>query len=101
MNATLLGACLLYYFAAGLAVNLGYHRLLAHRSVTLPKWLERVLGMKLLDPRVYKMSELPAYVEWMDVLQVCVVAFALCALATIYPAWRASRTAPAEALRHD
>jgi len=47
------------------------------------------------------MSDLPAYVEWVDVLKVCGVAFALCALATIYPAWRAARTAPAEALRHD
>jgi lipoprotein-releasing system permease protein len=47
------------------------------------------------------MSDLPAYVEGIDVLQVCSVAFLLCALATLYPAWRASRTAPAEALRHD
>jgi len=49
---------------------------------------------------VYFMSELPAYVEWHDVLQVCAVAFALCALATLYPAWRAALTQPAEALRH-
>jgi lipoprotein-releasing system permease protein len=35
------------------------------------------------------------------VLQICGVAFILCALATIYPAWRASRTAPAQALRHE
>jgi len=47
------------------------------------------------------MSELPAYVETLDVLRVCGVAFVLCALATVYPAWRAARTAPAEALRHD
>ena len=47
------------------------------------------------------MSELPAYVEGLDVLRVCGVAFLLCALATIYPAWRAARTAPAEALRHE
>ena len=63
--------------------------------------LERALGTHFLDARVYYMSDLPAYVEWVDVLQVCGVAFALCALATIYPAWRAARTAPAEALRHD
>ena len=47
------------------------------------------------------MSDLPAYVEWGDVLKVCAVAFLLCVLATIYPAWRAARTAPAEALRHE
>jgi lipoprotein-releasing system permease protein len=63
--------------------------------------LERALGTQFLDARVYYMSDLPAYVEPLDVLQVCGVAFMLCALATLYPAWRASRTAPAEALRHD
>jgi len=47
------------------------------------------------------MTELPAVVEWGDVVRVCGVAFALCALATLYPAWRAARTEPAEALRHE
>ena len=37
----------------------------------------------------------------LHVLQVSLVTLALTALATIYPAWRASRTMPAEALRHD
>jgi lipoprotein-releasing system permease protein len=63
--------------------------------------LERLLGTQFLDARVYYMSDLPAYVERLDVLRVCGVAFVLCALATIYPAWRAARTAPAEALRHE
>jgi lipoprotein-releasing system permease protein len=47
------------------------------------------------------MSDLPAYVEWLDVARICGVAFLLCALATLYPAWRAARTQPAEALRND
>jgi lipoprotein-releasing system permease protein len=47
------------------------------------------------------MSELPSEVRLGDVLQVSGVALALSALATIYPAWRAARTMPAEALRHD
>jgi lipoprotein-releasing system permease protein len=63
--------------------------------------LERLLGTQFLDARVYYMSDLPAYVEGLDVLKVCGVAFVLCALATVYPAWRAARTAPAEALRHE
>jgi lipoprotein-releasing system permease protein len=63
--------------------------------------LERLLGTQFMDARVYYISDLPAYVEALDVLKVCSVAFVLCALATIYPAWRASRTAPAEALRHE
>jgi lipoprotein-releasing system permease protein len=63
--------------------------------------LERVLGVQFLDAKVYFMSDLPAYVEWLDVVQICGVAFLLCALSTLYPAWRAARTQPAEALRHD
>ncbi|HEY0707273.1 MAG TPA: acyl-CoA desaturase [Polyangia bacterium] len=42
MIVALWGTCALYYFTAGLAVNLGYHRLLAHRSLSLPKGLERL-----------------------------------------------------------
>jgi lipoprotein-releasing system permease protein len=75
--------------------------LLAHNLESLVGWLERLLGTQFLDASVYYMSDLPAYVEGMDVVRVCTVAFLLCAIATIYPAWRASRTAPAEALRHE
>jgi lipoprotein-releasing system permease protein len=75
--------------------------LLSHNLESLVAWLERLLGTQFLDASVYYMSDLPAYVEGMDVVRVCVVAFLLCAVATIYPAWRASRTAPADALRHE
>jgi lipoprotein-releasing system permease protein len=63
--------------------------------------LQKLIGVQFLDASVYLMDELPAYVEWGDLLKVCAVAFILCALATVYPAWRASRTQPAEALRHE
>jgi lipoprotein-releasing system permease protein len=86
---------------AGTALGAGLGILLSHNLEAVVAHLERALGTQFLDARVYYMSELPAYVEWSDVFQVCGVAFALCALATLYPAWRAARTAPAEALRHD
>jgi lipoprotein-releasing system permease protein len=79
--------------ALGALVALNVERLVA--------LLEAIVGFRFLDEKVYFMSELPAYIEWQDVLQVCGVAFVLCAIATLYPAWRAARTAPAEALRHD
>ena len=75
--------------------------LLADNLETLVGALEHLLGTQFLDARVYYMSELPAYVERADLLKVCGVAFLLCVLATIYPAWRAARTAPAQALRHE
>jgi lipoprotein-releasing system permease protein len=75
--------------------------LVARNVQWLVAGLERLVGVRFLDPQVYFMSDLPATVEWLDVARVCGVAFALCALATVYPAWRAARTQPAEALRHD
>ncbi len=86
---------------AGTTLGAALGILLAHNVEFLVHLLEHVLGTRFLDPRVYNMSDLPAYVEWTDVIRICGVAFVLCALATIYPSWRASRTQPAEALRHD
>jgi len=63
--------------------------------------LEHLFNTQFIDAKVYYISDLPTYVEGSDVLQICGVAFILCTLATIYPAWRASRTAPAQALRHE
>jgi lipoprotein-releasing system permease protein len=85
----------------GTSLGAGLGTLLSHNLESLVAWLERALGTHFLDASVYYMSDLPAYVEGMDVVRVCTVAFLLCAIATIYPAWRASRTAPAEALRHE
>src|SRR6185437_11048350 len=65
---------------------------------TLVGGLERLFNTQFIDAKVYYISDLPTYVEGSDVLQICGVACVLCALATIYPAWRASRTAPAQAL---
>jgi lipoprotein-releasing system permease protein len=86
---------------AGTVAGAALGTLLADNLETLVAGLERLLGTQFLDARVYYMSDLPAYVELADVLKVCTVALALCVLATIYPAWRAARTAPAEALRHE
>jgi lipoprotein-releasing system permease protein len=63
--------------------------------------IESLMGIRFLDASVYLMSELPSEVRLEDVLTVSGIALSLAALATIYPAWRAARTLPAEALRHD
>jgi lipoprotein-releasing system permease protein len=86
---------------AGTVAGAALAKLLADNLETLVGGLEHLLGTQFLDARVYYMSQLPAYVELGDVLRVCGVAFLLCVLATVYPAWRAARTAPAEALRHE
>lgn len=63
--------------------------------------IETLLGTHFLDAQVYYMSDLPASVQWWDVLKISLTAFGLCCLSTLYPSWRAARTQPARALRHD
>jgi lipoprotein-releasing system permease protein len=63
--------------------------------------LEALLGVQFMDAKVYNMSDLPARVQWSDVLQISLTALGLCGLSTIYPSWRAARTQPARALRHE
>jgi len=63
--------------------------------------LEALLNTQFLNAEVYNMSDLPASVSWSDVAKIAGAAFVLCLLSTLYPSWRAARTEPAQALRHD
>ena len=63
--------------------------------------IEKIFGTQFMDAKLYLMSDLPALVQWGDVLQVAGVTFLMCGLATLYPAWRAACTEPARALRHE
>jgi lipoprotein-releasing system permease protein len=62
---------------------------------------EEMLGTKVLDPSIYYISQLPSDPQVGDIVFIGVSAFAITLLATLYPAWRASRTQPAEALRYE
>jgi lipoprotein-releasing system permease protein len=83
--------------AAGVALGV----LIAVNLETLIHGLEAVLGVHFLDAKVYYISDLPATVQWADVLKISLTTFLLCSLSTLYPAWRAARTQPAQSLRHD
>lgn len=63
--------------------------------------LEQLLGVQFLKSDVYPLTYLPTDIRWEDILQVVTTAVVLCLLATIYPAWRASRVNPAETLRYE
>ena len=63
--------------------------------------IERVMGVQLMPEDVYYITGLPTQLEAGDVTVIALVALAMAFLATIYPAWRAARTAPAEALRYE
>ncbi len=75
--------------------------LTAQNIETIVPALESVLGFKFLAPEVYLISDLPSEMKWSDVMTTGIISFSLTILATIYPAWRASRVQPAEALRYE
>ncbi|RMH45408.1 MAG: lipoprotein-releasing ABC transporter permease subunit [Gammaproteobacteria bacterium] len=73
-------------------------------SLNLPDfaaWLEHAFGITLLPGDVYFINFLPSELQWSDVGRVAGAALLMAFLATIYPAWRASRTKPVEALRYE
>ncbi len=74
---------------------------LALNVETIVPVLENVLGTKFLSPEVYYISDLPSDLHTSDVIRIASAAFILTLVATLYPAWRAARTQPAEALRYE
>ena len=65
------------------------------------EFLEGLTGMTLWDQEIRFLSEIPAQIDWNEVLSVIAMAFTLSILATIYPAWRAARLDPVEAMRYE
>lgn len=63
--------------------------------------IERVLGVTLMPEDVYYITGLPTELNPGDITVIAIVALVMAFLATLYPAWRAARTAPAEALRYE
>ena len=63
--------------------------------------LQSATGTTLFDPTVYYLEHLPAKLDAATVAQVVAIALVLSLLATLYPSWRAARTDPVEALRHE
>ncbi len=74
---------------------------LALTITDLIAWVEHTFGIQFLSADVYFISYLPSQLQLSDVLVIISVALSISFLATIYPAWRASRTQPAEALRYE
>ena len=68
---------------------------------TIQGWVEAITGTSVFNPEVYYLTHLPAKLNWHEVTQVIVMALVLSLLATLYPSWRAARTDPVEALRHE
>ncbi len=85
----------------GTCLGTGLGIVLAHYADAVIKFLERTFGIRIFDQTVYGMEHFPSEIVVSDVAAVMVMAMSISLLATIYPAWRASRMDPAEALRYE
>ena len=63
--------------------------------------IERAFNMQFLDKTIYYISDLPSDLLSADVITIAAIALALALVATLYPAWKASRVNPADALRYE
>jgi len=75
--------------------------LLALNIGTVVPFLERMLSVQFLDKSIYYISDLPSDLQRGDVTTVAGIALFLALIATLYPAWKAARVNPAEALRYE
>jgi|RhiMetdeSRZDD1v2_1073273.scaffolds.fasta_scaffold01840_25 lipoprotein-releasing system permease protein len=87
------------WFGALLGLALGLT--LALNVGTIVPFLEGITGMRVFDPTVFVISQVPSEVHWPQVAGITATALVLTVLATIYPAVRGAATEPAEALRYE
>ncbi|RDI46021.1 lipoprotein-releasing ABC transporter permease subunit [Aquicella lusitana] len=99
MNIFIVQGGLIGVFGTLLGVVLGV--LLAWNVTDIVNWIEHVFRVQFLSSNVYFVNYLPSEIEWMDVVKISVAALFLSLIATIYPAWRASKMDPVESLRYE
>jgi lipoprotein-releasing system permease protein len=80
---------------AGLALGIAF----AKNIKSIMAVLNWITGANLWDPTVRFLSDIPSVTDWREVVSVVLMALTLSLLATLYPAWKAARLDPVEALR--
>jgi lipoprotein-releasing system permease protein len=83
--------------AAGTALGIGF----ATNIETIRQALQKLTGTELFSAEIYFLTQLPAQVNWSEVISVVVMALVISLLATLYPAWRAAKLDPVEVLRYE
>ena len=87
--------------ASGIAIGTLFGSLFAYFVGDIIGAIEKLSGMYLFDPSIYLINVLPSKILISDILSVVSGALIVGFLATLYPAWRAGKILPAEALRYD
>ena len=85
----------------GTLLGLAGGLVLASNATTIVNHLQSLFNVKVLSSSIYFVDYLPSKILWSDLWQICALALLMSFLATIYPAWRASKTVIAEALHYE
>ena len=85
----------------GAMVGLIIGVIVSYNVTAIVSQVQKILGVQFLNSNVYYINYVPSKIEAMDLITVAALAFILSFLATVYPAWRASRIKPVEALRYE
>ncbi|MDD3370945.1 MAG: lipoprotein-releasing ABC transporter permease subunit [Alphaproteobacteria bacterium] len=81
----------------GLALGL----LFAQNIEAIRQIVQKLTHTDPFAPEVYFLTHMPSVVDWQDVVRIVVMSLTLSFLATLYPAWRAAKLDPVEALRYE
>jgi lipoprotein-releasing system permease protein len=102
------GAIMRIFFIAGASIGvsgtlIGFAigALFCANIESIRQFLQSLTGTTLFDPTIYFLSRMPAQMDPQEVITVVIMALTLSFLATLYPAWRAARLDPVEALRYE
>jgi len=99
MNVFVVQGCIVGVFGTLIGVIAGV--LLSLNVTALVNFIQSTFHVQLLTSGVYFVDYLPSQLQWLDVLHISIAALAMSLLATVYPAWRAARIQPVEALRYE
>ncbi len=93
--------CGAFVGVSGTLIGTALGVLVCRNIVAIQHFIEDMTGGRVFDSSAFMLTTLPDKVDWVDVSRVVALGLALSLLATLYPSWRAARTDPVEALRHE
>ncbi len=85
----------------GTLIGLGSGIIIAYNTTEIVNWIQSLFNVKVLSSSIYFVDYLPSKILLKDLIQVTIASLLMSFLATIYPAWRASKTVIAEALHYE
>lgn len=93
--------CGAFVGVAGTLIGTALGVVVCYNISAIQRFIENMTGGQVFDSSAFMLTALPDKVDWADVSRVVALGLVLSLLATLYPSWRAARTDPVEALRHE